>query len=235
GKAVLCEKPLTPSVADTVELTEMARGRGVFLMEAMKTGFMPAIQQARSWIKEGIVGELKLANAEFCFPGSTDPKGRLMNQELAGGAVLDVGIYPIYLVEHLLGGIISIQANGSITETGVEDTVGMISRHQGGATAVMACSFQTELALDAVIRGTKGEIRIPEFHAAQSAELWKDGKLMSKFVAPEGSGRVKPEIRAVHAALAQGLIECPGHDHKHSILLAKRMEEVRTLLGVMSA
>lgn len=97
GKAVVCENLLTPNAADTWALTTLAAERGVLLMEAMKTGFLPAIQTARRGIEEGRIGEPQILKADFSFQGPRNPKDRLMNPALAGGAVLDVGIYPLYL------------------------------------------------------------------------------------------------------------------------------------------
>lgn len=230
GKAVLCEKPLTPNANETRDLVKFAEQKGCFLMEAMKTGFLPAMLKAKEWIAAGRIGEPKLAKADFCFQGPTDPQDRLMNPELAGGAVLDVGIYPLYLTRFLLGEVTEIHATGSLASTGVEDSAAMITKHEGGASSAMTCSFRTEEAMDAVILGTEGEIRIPKFHAAIRTELWRDGKLLEACDDNSG-GMVKAEIDAVHESLDQGKIECSFHRHHDSIRLAEVMDEVRHQLG----
>lgn len=230
GKAVVCEKPLTPSPDQTRELTTFARERGVFLMEAMKTGFLPAIRQAKAWIEAGKIGVPKLAKADFCFQGPPDPEDRLMNPDLAGGAVLDVGIYPIYLTRFLLGEVTQIHATGSLAETGVEDSAAILTRHESGASSAMTCSFRTEEAMDATILGTEGEIRLPKFHAATRAELCSGGKVVEVFSNDSG-GMVKAEIEAVHSSLSAGQLENPNHRHQDSIRLAEIMEEVRQQLG----
>lgn len=230
GKAVLCEKPLTPCANETRDLVKFAEQKDCFLMEAMKTGFLPAMQKAKEWIEKGKIGEPKLGKADFCFQGPTEPKDRLMNPALAGGAVLDVGIYPLYLARFLLGEISEIHATGSLASTGVEDSVAMITKHESGASSAMTCSFRTEEAMDAVILGTEGEIRIPKFHAAVQAELWKDGKLFETCDDNSG-GMVKAEIDAVHESLGLGNIENPLHSHHDSIRLAEIMDEVRSQLG----
>lgn len=231
GKAVVCEKPLTPSSSETRALVDFARERRVFLMEAMKTGFLPAVRKANDWIREGRVGEVRLVRADLCFRGPDDPRDRLMNPDLAGGAVLDVGIYPLFLARLLLGEVKSIDAAGTIAETGVEDSVAMLTRHRGGGVAALTCSFRTEEAMDAVVRGTAGEIRIPRFHAATRAELWKDGELADVCEDASG-GMVRAEIEAAMDALDHGQIECPGHDHRTSVRLAELMDEVREKVGV---
>tara|TARA_R110002096_G_scaffold67332_12_gene163432 strand:- start:4625 stop:5617 length:993 start_codon:yes stop_codon:yes gene_type:complete len=230
GKAVLCEKPLTPSARETRDLVQFAERQGRFLMEAMKTGFLPAMLQAKTWIENGAIGTPKLAKADFCFRGPSDPKDRLMNPDLAGGAVLDVGIYPLYLARFLLGEISGIHATGSLATTGVEDSAAMIAKHENGASSAMTCSFQAAEAMDAVILGTEGEIRIPKFHAATRAELWRDGTVIETCDDDSG-GMVKAEIEAVLESLDHGRIECPQHHHHDSIRLAEVMDEVRLQLG----
>jgi len=226
GKAVLCEKPLTPALDSTRALCEYARERGAFLMEAMKTGFLPAILRAREWIGAGRIGRPLLARAHFCFRGPEDPSDRLLNPDLAGGAILDVGIYPLHLARFLLGETVTLSASGTLAATGVEDSAVFLTRHAGGASAVGTCSFRTEEHLEALVLGTEGELRIPKFHAAARIELRRDSELVEAF--EDGSGAVfLPEIEAAMDALELGLLECPGHDHADSIRLAALMEEAR--------
>lgn len=226
GKAVLCEKPLTPSLAETEELLQAASANRVFLMEAMKTGFLPAIRTAKRWVDEGRIGEPLLLRADFCFRGPSDPADRLMNPDLAGGAVLDVGIYPLHLARYFLGDAYSLSASGRLATTGVEDSVSIVSAHRGGASAAMTCSFRTEESMDAVIQGTEGEIVIPRFHAAVRAELRREGAVV-EFCDDESGGMVGAEIEAVMDALAEGRNECPGHSHSDTRALAGMMEAVR--------
>ncbi|MDF1826160.1 MAG: Gfo/Idh/MocA family oxidoreductase [Verrucomicrobiales bacterium] len=233
GKAVLCEKPLTPVPEVSGELIELSKSSGVFLMEAMKTGFLPAIQQAKRWIEAGRIGELKLARADFCFPGPSDPHDRLMNPDLGGGAVLDVGIYPLHLTRLLLGEVLEISAEGSLTATGVEDSASMMTRHASGASAVSLCSFQTEEAMSATVFGSEGKIEIPRFHAATEALLYQGGELVES-CRDDSGGMVTAEIIAVMDALDRGAIECAGHTHEDTMRLSELMHEVRKQIGSVS-
>ena len=226
GKAVLCEKPLTPSFRDTCELLELADQHNVFLMEAMKTGFLPAIRKAKHWIDSGKIGEPRLLRADFCFQGPTDPEDRLMNPDLAGGAILDVGIYPLYLARYLLGAVKSLLASGTLASTGVEDSAVIATSHETGASAALTCSFRTDEAMAATIQGTDGEIFIPKFHAAVRAELRKGGKTLETYKNDSG-GMVKAEIEAAMDAVSSGLVECPGHTHEDTRALSQMMEKVR--------
>ncbi|MEM0969084.1 MAG: Gfo/Idh/MocA family oxidoreductase, partial [Verrucomicrobiota bacterium] len=118
GKAVLCEKPLTLSSADTEALIGVAQEEGRFLMEAMKTAFLPPVLRAKQWLEEGAIGEPVMARADFCFRGANDPKDRLLNPELGGGCLLDVGIYPLYLTRLLFGDVVTLQGTGTLASTG---------------------------------------------------------------------------------------------------------------------
>lgn len=232
GKAVVCEKPLTPTAEETRALVATARESGQFLMEAMKTRFLPAILQARKWIEEGRIGEVLLARADFCFRGPSDPDDRLMNPDLAGGAVLDVGIYPIFLTRFLLGEVTSVQAVGTLASTGVENSASILTKHADGATAAMTCSFCTEIAMSATISGTEGDIYLPKFHAETRAELRLKSGEVELFEDPAPS-IVKGEIMAAMAALDEGLTECPGHTLDDAIALAGIMDEVRRQVGTL--
>lgn len=233
GKAVLCEKPLTPTAQETIQLVDHAQRSNTFLMEAMKTAFLPAVQQAKTWIDEGAIGSVKMAKADFCFKGSTQPEDRLMNPELAGGAILDVGIYPLYLARFLLGDIETIHASGLIAETGVEESASILCRHVSGAASTLNCSFNCEESMDATIFGSQGAIHIPKFHAASGAQLIREGEIVATSSHPH-CGMVSGEIEAVHRSLARGLTECTQHSWKDSICLAEVMDEVRRQVGTFA-
>ncbi|MDF1813299.1 MAG: Gfo/Idh/MocA family oxidoreductase [Verrucomicrobiales bacterium] len=232
GKSVLCEKPLTTGFEESLSLTSLAREKNVFLMEAMKTGFLPAIQQARKWIREGEIGTPKILKADFCFSGPDFPEDRLMNPDLGGGAVLDVGVYPVYLAQYLFGEVVATRAEGSVTQTGVEDTAAITCRHKNGAVSALTCSFQSRSeAMDAVVLGTKGSIEIPCFHKADRVVLKKVGSADEVFEDKTG-GMVNAEIEAVMDSLDRGLTECPGHSHADTLALARVVDEVRnSILG----
>ena len=143
-------------------------------MEALKTGFLPAIRQAKQWIEEGKIGTPHILKADFCFRGSRAPEDRLLNPALAGGAVLDVGIYPLSLANLLLGPIISVKATGLLAETGVDETMSIATAHQDGAVGSLVCSINASYSLDATVLGTSGKILIPNSHRATEVTLIPD-------------------------------------------------------------
>jgi len=98
GKAVLCEKPFTINTAEAEDIINMAREKKLFLMEAMWTRFLPILVKIRELLAANIIGDVRMLTADFGFRTDFDPQGRLFNPELGGGALLDVGIYPVSLV-----------------------------------------------------------------------------------------------------------------------------------------
>lgn len=223
GKAVFCEKPLTPSASASRELITLARDRGVFLMEGLKTGFLEAIEQAKQWIDQCSIGRPKILKADFCFRGSQDPTDRLLNPDLAGGAILDVGIYPLGLAHLLLGDIIEVRATGALSSTGVEESASIATRHAGGAVGALTCSINASDSLDATILGESGKIHLPDAHRATKAILLPDGKEPETFTSSNQSLVVR-EILAAMEALDKGLVECPGHPHAATLALAEAMD-----------
>ncbi len=223
GKAVFCEKPLTPSAAASRELINISRANNVFLMEGLKTGFLEAVQTARQWIGENRIGLPKILQADFCFRGSLDPSDRLLNPKLAGGAILDVGIYPLGLAQLLLGDMIEVKATGILSSTGVEESASISTRHTSGAIGTLTCSINATTSLDATVLGETGRIHLPDAHRAIKATLIPDGGQPETFEASDQS-LVKREIVAAMNALDAGLIECPGHSHATTLALAEAMD-----------
>jgi predicted dehydrogenase len=178
GKSVLCEKPFTMNADEAREIADYARERGLFVMEAMWTRFLPAIVQVRKWLADGRVGEVKLLKAEFGFDAGWNPEGRLLNKELGGGTLLDAGIYPVSLASMVFGMQPSrIVSSAHIGETGVDEQYSVIFEYEGGAMAALQGSVRLQMNNDAWLYGTKGKIYIPEFLAAKKATLYpNDGE-----------------------------------------------------------
>ncbi len=160
GKAVLLEKPFTINAKDTKAVIDAARAKGVFLMEAMWTRFLPAMVKVRELLAEGVIGELRMLNAEFCFRTGAGPEHRLLNPELGGGGLLDVGIYPIALSYMLFGAPQTIASAAHIGETGVDEQAAMVFQYGDGELAHLSCGIRTPSLMEAAIQGTEGIIKL---------------------------------------------------------------------------
>ncbi len=164
GKHVLCEKPLTTKLIHSRELVAKARTKGLFLMEATWMRFFPAVVELRDMVSRGDIGEIKWVRANFSFRRPPDrAEGRLTNPKLGGGALLDVGVYTISLATMLFGGKlpVKIYAQGNILQTGVDDLAVMTLTYSDGGIAQLSASISYDVSCDAVICGTKGELRLP--------------------------------------------------------------------------
>lgn len=205
GKAVLCEKPITTNAGDCKKLIDIAKTSNQYLMEAMWTCFLPPIQKAMEWIKQGRIGSIKNIKADFAFKAPEDPFGRLYNPELAGGALLDIGIYPIALTWLILKqGPEKMSVFSSKAQTGVDLEETMIFEYPNAIIANLSASFALKLPWEALIAGTDGYIKIPDFFMAKECSLFHDDQLVDKFVDDREAVGYNYEIDAVQQDLMHG-------------------------------
>lgn len=160
GKPVLCEKPFTVTAAEARDLAALARTTGTFLMEAMWTRFIPAIQALKARIEAGEIGDVRMIQADLGFAVPYDPSNRFYAPELGGGALLDLGIYPLSLAWYLLGTPDAGQMLVGAAPNGVDARAAMVLRFPGGALASLSCSFDQRLANRAVVTGTRGSLAL---------------------------------------------------------------------------
>ena len=178
GKATLCEKPFTVNAGEARALIATARESGVFLMEAMWTRFFPAYQQMLAWLRAGEIGALTYLSAEIGFRSGVEPESRLFDPALAGGALLDVGVYPVALALDCFGGKPErISALAHIGATGVDERVALQFGYAGGAICSLRCSIRDELAGAAHLLGERGTITMTApWWACQRLTLRRDGQ-----------------------------------------------------------
>ncbi|MBI4658725.1 MAG: Gfo/Idh/MocA family oxidoreductase [Verrucomicrobia bacterium] len=160
GKAVLCEKPFALNASEAEEMIASARQKKLFLMEALWTRFFPLMAKLREMLRQGAIGEVRMLTADFGFRAPLDPNSRLFNPADGGGALLDVGIYPISLASMIFGPPVKIASMAQLGRTGVDEESAMLLQHAAGQIAVLMCAVRTNMPQEAVIMGTEGQIRI---------------------------------------------------------------------------
>ena len=233
GVPVLVEKPLTPNYEMSKQLADAASSAGVFAMEAMWTRFLPVYADVRAWIDDGRVGEVQQLEASFGFRAPMMPELRLFTPELAGGATLDVGVYPIGLAQWLFGAAPeAVHAAGTVGDTGVDGHVAILASYPGGGLAQLGCAIRANLANRAVIRGTDGHIEIPIFWNAQSATLHA-GSEPEITSTPHRASGFEYQIEEVMACVADGQTESGAMPMASSLQIAEVCDEVRHQLGVI--
>jgi predicted dehydrogenase len=160
GKAVLCEKPFTINAAEAEDVINVARQEGRFLMEAMWSRFLPSIAKVRELLEDGAIGDLRLAGAEFGFRAPLDPKHRLFDLQLGGGALLDVGVYAVSFASMVFGPPARVVSMAHLGETGVDEQSAMILGYGEGQLFMGHAAVRTNTPQEASLVGTEGWIRI---------------------------------------------------------------------------
>ena len=159
GKHVLCEKAFALNAAQARDMVAAARRNDRFLMEAMWTWFIPAVVDIRQRLLDGEIGDPRVVEANFGIP-VFDPDGRHRRADLAGGAMLDLGIYPISFARYLLGDPLGVSAHGVLADTGVDASVGGVISFTGGRLAVFHTTLDLLTNLRATVYGTLGRIEV---------------------------------------------------------------------------
>jgi len=230
GKAVLCEKPLTVNSEECRKLMSVARESGQYLMEGMWTYFLPSILKTQEWIREGKIGRITQVKADFGFKAAFDPLGRLFNPELAGGAMLDIGIYPIalsWLITQKMPK--KIQAAGSRASTGVDLESSFIFEYED-LLATMGCSLRCQLSNTGYVIGTDGYVEIPNFWMSDEAILYQGKEKKDHFKAPRKTNGYEYEIDAACEDIRMGKLQSNLMPLSHSLALQQHMEMVLKLL-----
>ena len=234
-KAVLCEKPFTINLKECVELQGLAKERNIFLMEALWTYFLPPIEKAKDWINQQKIGRLKAIQANFGYAMPYDATGRLYNPLLGGGALLDLGIYPIAICSYFTDMFPStIKASAVFTSTGVDETTSIILNYEGGISAVLFTSLKVKTMNSAFLYGEKGFIEISDFFKASKASLYDaDNHLVEVFEDNRPGFGYQYEIQHVTNSLKSGKKQSDVATPKISRYNQEIMSEVRKQIGLV--
>jgi predicted dehydrogenase len=177
GKAVLVEKSFTVTPAATREIAAVAAQTGTFAMEGMWTRFQPAVRRMRALIADGAIGELCSVSAELGVRHPTDPNDRFYDPAVGGGALFDLGVYPISFAQMLFGTPETISATGSLAASGVDVEEAVQLGFAGGRSATLFSSMRCATPGQARVFGTGGWIDVlPRFHHPQTIVLHRNGR-----------------------------------------------------------
>ena len=233
GKAVLCEKPFTVNAEEATELIELARSRNLFLMEAMWTRFLPSFVHLRQLLSDQAIGEPRLLTADFGFAHNGGPEHRLFNPLLAGGALLDVGIYVCSLASMIFGTPARIQTLAHLGETGVDELATFTFEYGNGALAQLNCAVRLDTPNEAMIAGTQGMIRIPAFWwKGERLTLHRPGQAVDVLDLPmEGNG-YNYEAAEVMRCLRAGEIESSVMPHAETLAQIQTLDAIRAQWGL---
>lgn len=232
GKHVLCEKPLTLNLAQSRKLHGIASSVGVFLMEALWSRFNPALQQVMHKVRAGEIGEVKYLHSTFSFFREFDPSSRLFNPKLAGGSILDVGIYPLFLSYIIMGVPDRISSKGILHTNGVDLQATARLDYAQGSAQIM-CGLLTDCSMVSEIYGSNGRISIHDrWHETTGYTIHRDGLATDYQVEKRGKGYTH-EIMHCHDCIDRGLLQSDVWSHKDSEALMAMMDTVRSQVGVI--
>ncbi|MFN3851064.1 MAG: Gfo/Idh/MocA family protein [Spirosomataceae bacterium] len=232
--AVLCEKPFAMNLKQVQKMIETAQRNDTFLMEAMWTRFLPAIKKTFELIDKGRIGNIHSIHADFGFAAPFLPEKRLFNQDLGGGALLDIGIYPAVLSLMFLGYPAEIQAVTSIGQTNVDETTSFVFKYESGATAVLSSTIMAKTATEAYIYGDLGSIYLhPRFMETKKITLREDGKEPIDFEFERETSGYNYEAEEATRCLLEGKKESDLFPLSMSVKLISLLDEVRQKAGII--
>ena len=210
GRPVLVEKPFTVTAAQAADLIALARDRRLFAMEAMWTRFSPLVREVAGLVRDGAIGQVTAVQADYAASPRYDPGSRLWNADLGGGALLDIGVYPISFGAMLLGEPDRVHAVATPAPTGVDANTAVIAHYPDGAVGLYHCGLQADSPRVATITGTGGIITVgPPFYRPERFTLRRgDGEPEMHTVTLAGHG-FSYEAEEVARCLRAGLTESP--------------------------
>ena len=232
-KPVLCEKPFAVNAIQAEAMIQASKANSVALMEAMWSRFLPHYQILREILDSGELGELVAIYADHGQPLPADRYYRLHAPELAGGALLDLGIYPISLAFMVLGEPDSIIASSQPTASGVDAQTSMIFSYFTGQQAVMTTTLEVRTPCTAQIIGTRGRINIDSnFYTPTSMQVIIDGKVAREYPREYVGHGIREQAREFAEVVRNGAIESPIMSHSESLAIMQVMDEIREMIGL---
>lgn len=243
GKAVLCEKPITVNAAECQEMIGCARQQKQFLMEGMWTRFFPVNRKIKQILDSGALGQITLMQIDFGFgrwSGGkvSNPQARLFAPGLAGGSLLDVGVYCVSYAAFLKGeNPVAVTSQATMVETGVDGMCSSLLKYADGAQAMLISSIVQQTRQLAVIYCEKGRIEVPDFwHPSQAAVYYTDADREDEIIHypfdQDGASGFHFEAETVMDCLDRGLVESPEMTWAQSQAVMETLDEIRSCIGL---
>ena len=232
GKHVLCEKPFATTRREAEEVFSLARERGLFCGEAMWTRFQPAWRAIPGLVAEGRIGEPRLVEASFAVPVSG--KRRLADPALGGGALLDLGVYPLAFALAVFGeNPVRVSGHAVVTPGGVDDQSSFSLRWQDGRFAALSCSMSAAGGARGRLVGTEGSIELPELVRCETLRIVRHpGEERETLRFPFPCNGYEYEFEAAAKAVRAGLLECAEAPQSATLAALGAMDELRASWGV---
>ncbi|MBP2636891.1 MAG: dehydrogenase [Firmicutes bacterium] len=233
NKHVLCEKSFTVNLNQATALTQLAKENNLFLMEAFWTKFLPAYQLLNQTIAKGEIGNITHFRAQYGFAPTGARYVRKFDPNLAGGTLLDIGVYALGVAAMLLGYQPEhMYSNAIIGEYGTDTFNSIMLSYPNGITAHLITAIGTVIEQEAVLFGTKGQITLPNFSALQSFIVAKSDGISYTVDAPFETNGFEYQIRETAACLLANQTESSIMTHQNTLAIMKLMDEARAAWGL---
>jgi predicted dehydrogenase len=231
GKHVLCEKPIALSYSDAVRMIETSKKHNRFFMEAFWTRFIPSVQEVLQKVKNDEIGTIKYVKADFAFFADQLEGNRMTDVKLGGGALFDIGVYPLFLSYVLLGIPKEIIAKSTYHASGVDLQTSMILQYEE-AQAVLHAGFVSSSDMKASLSGTKGRIELNSpWFMAEGYSIFKDER-ETVFSLPNLGKGYSHEAIECHNCIRNNQIESKLWSHQNSLDLSKIVDEIKIQIGL---
>lgn len=234
GKALLVEKPFTMDAVEALDIVTAARERGTFVMEAMWARFNPHMVSVRETLTSGVLGDIVSVIADHAQWFPLDPRHRLFDRSVGGGALLDLGIYPVSFASMVLGAPSRVTARSTPAFTGVDGQTSIILEHASGAHALLSTTLRAAGSNRASIVGTEGRVEIDgTFYAPTgvTTTIRSTGEV-TRFDEPHEGHGLRHEVAEVVRCLRAGLTQSPVMPADETVQIMLTMDEIRQQIGL---
>jgi predicted dehydrogenase len=228
GKHVLIEKPMTMNGLQASSLISLAREKNLFLMEAMWTAFLPVTRAVLELVRSQKLGQIRSVEGSFSISVSEEEAERLYNPALGGGALLDLGIYPLSYAQMIMGsGYSGFSSKMKFTSKGVDESTEVKLSYPSGSVAELSCHMVHQTPIQFQIHGESGSIHVPHFLGAESFTVgWANGRSETYSFPFRGEGFVE-QIEEASQSILKGHLESPIWCHQDSLSVLSLMDSIR--------
>ena len=231
-KHILCEKPMAVNASQVKQMIKAAQSNKVFLMEAMWTRFLPMMAEVRDIIEKGTIGQPQLLYADFGVNFDYDPQSRIFNPNLAGGALLDLGIYCLALASMIFGKSKNTYSTIKMAKTGVDERSTIVLEYDNAKVAILFQALDLETPREALIIGTEGSIKLhPHWMSGSEYTLKLNNGTEKRYKANTHENGFIYEIMAVHKSLNAGKTQCDLMSHDETLAITETMDAIRSQWG----
>jgi predicted dehydrogenase len=232
GKAVLLEKPFTVNAREAAEVIEFAREKNLFVMEAMWSRFIPLMGKLREMLAAGVIGDIRMFHADCSIRIPYNPKSRMFDLNLAGGALLDSGIYPFSMASMVMGKPTGVVSQAFIGESGADEQAAAVLKYSEGRLSILSTAIRTAGPQEMLIRGTEGYIRIAGWQRATRLTITRPGQPDEVVeMGYEGNGK-NYQVAEVMRCMRAGLIESPIMPLSETLDIMSTLDAVRAPWGL---